>query len=141
MFSCKSRSASSQAGRCSFRALFNLPKTHFHDTTEEVIYYKRSFITIDMMVTSMYSINLRNTTQGDNPGMAGLHSVFMELKICNNSLVHHHGFRRKSSSIPRGQQRPPSHGGAQNRACNRGNADALRRVKFRSTAPVNCSRA
>lgn len=31
MFSCKIGRLHHKAGRCSFRALFNLPKTHFHD--------------------------------------------------------------------------------------------------------------
>ncbi len=63
MFSCKSRSASSQSramffssaitkqGDVLFVHYLTFLRRIFMTTTEEVIYYKRSFITIDMIVT------------------------------------------------------------------------------------------
>ncbi len=88
----------------------------------------------------MYSINLRNTTQGTPRVWLRLHSVFMELKICTTAWYITTGFRRKSSSIPRGNRDHRVTDGAQNRACNRGNETLSAVSNIRSTAPVNCSR-
>ena len=51
MFSCKSRSASSKQGDVLFVHYLTFLRRIFMTTTEEVIYYKRSFITINIIVT------------------------------------------------------------------------------------------